>query len=304
MNEEKRERRPVATGIGEVLFDCLPSGMRLGGAPANFAYIASRLGGKGAVASAVGKDDMGRLAGCLLAEKGLEAHLAETDRPTGHVDIALQAGGVPSYRFAPDPAYEAIPFTDRLQRLAEETDICCFGTLAQRGEMTRRTVRRFLAAMRPGSLRVFDVNLRDGFQEKELVCEMISLSDAVKCNEEELPLLSAFAGLSGVTPEGYWRFLKKAGVKYFIYTEGEKGSTVYGRGERSVLPSPPCGAADTVGAGDSFTAALMTGLYTGLPLPAAHRLAVKTAAFVCTQSGGMPDFPEDAPHWVEEMKRG
>lgn len=290
-------------GLGEVLFDLLPSGPRLGGAPANFAYTASRLGIPTAVVSAVGRDDMGREARRLLAEKGLILHLAETDRSTGHVNVSFQEGGIPSYTFAADPAYEAIPYTEELAALAGKADLCCFGSLASYGTVTRETVRRFLRGMRRESRRVFDVNLRGHFYSTEGIASLLMLSNAVKCNEEELPLLCAFAGLGEVSPAAYEACLARQDISCLIYTEGAKGSTVFLDGECSFLAAPEERAADTVGAGDSFTAAFFAGLARGLSLREAHALAVRVSAYVCTRSGGMPDFPEGAPRWAEPMGR-
>ncbi len=290
-------------GFGEVLFDLMPSGPRLGGAPANFAYTASRLGVSAALVSAVGRDSMGKEARRLLAEKEMTLYVTETDRPTGHVKVSFQEGGIPSYTFAADPAYEAIPYTADLAALAEKADLCCFGSLASYGMVTRGTVRHFLLGMRRGSRRVFDVNLRGRFYSREGIASLLALSTAVKCNEEELPLLCAFAGLGEASPAAYEAYLLRQGISCLIYTEGAKGSTVFLDGECSVLAAPEERAADTVGAGDSFTAAFFAGLAQGLSLRESHALAVRVSAYVCTQSGGMPDFPEDAPRWAERMGR-
>lgn len=290
-------------GLGEVLFDLLPSGPRLGGAPANFAYTASRLGISAALVSAVGRDAMGKKARRLLEEKGLALFLAETDCPTGHVNVSFREGGIPSYTFAADPAYEAIPYTAELAELAGKADLCCFGTLAQYGPLTRETARRFLQEMRPESRRVFDVNLRGHFYSREGIEDLLDLAGAVKCNEEELPLLCGFAGLGDASPEAYRAYLAARGISCFIYTEGAKGSTVFLEGERSFLAAPKEHAADTVGAGDSFTAAFFAGLLQGLSLRQAHALAAYVSAYVCTREGGMPDFPKDAPCWAKEIQR-
>lgn len=290
-------------GLGEVLFDLLPSGSRLGGAPANFAYTASRLGMSAVLVSAVGRDAMGKKARRLLEKKGLSLFLAETDCPTGHVKVSFREGGIPSYTFSADPAYEVIPYTAELAGLAGKADLCSFGTLAQYGPVTRETARRFLHGMRPESCRVFDVNLRGHFYSREGIEDLLALASAVKCNEEELPILCGFAGLRDASPEGYRAYLAARGISCFVYTEGAKGSIVFLEGERSFLAAPKERVIDTVGAGDSFTAAFFAGLTKGLSLRRAHALAVQVSAYVCTRQGGMPDFPEDAPCWAEEIKR-
>lgn len=284
---------PVCVGLGEVLFDLLPTGPVLGGAPANFVYTARALGADGRLVSAVGKDEWGEEAARLLAEKGIPAVLSVTERVTGHVRVHFSGAGIPSYHFAENPAYEEIPFTEETARLAEETNICCFGTMAQWGKTTRETVMRFLSEMREESLRVFDVNLRGRFFSKEIVDASLARSDLVKCNEEELPVLCRYAGVSGEGAERYYEYLRERfGVRGLIYTEGAKRSTVYLNGDRSVLPTPFCEAVDTVGAGDAFTAAFVLSLYEGKSLRDAHERAVEIAAFACTRPGGMPDYRE------------
>ena len=290
MDRENKER-PLCTGLGEILFDCLPGGERLGGAPVNFAYSAKALGLRAAAVSAVGRDERGDRARRLLAEKGIAAHLAETDRETGRVDVLLDTDGVPSYHFLPEPAYGSIPWTEALARLAEETDICCFGTLAQWGEVSRRTVRRFLASMRPAALRVFDVNLRGSFYTEEIIRGSLRCADAVKCSEEELERLASAAGCGGAGPDDLAAFLRGMGICKLIYTKGEKGSLVWWDGKRSEMASPKTDVADTVGAGDAFTAALTAAMACGWSLREAHRLAAETAAYVCSRKGAMPGYP-------------
>lgn len=284
------EKKPLVIGLGEVLFDLLPDGPKLGGAPANFAYAARALGMDGRAVSAIGDDELGKEARRLLAEKELPAVLPVVDRPTGNVLVTFHGKGIPSYEFAEHPAYECVPFTEELHQLAKEADICCFGTMAQWGEVTHRTVRWFLDAMRKDSLRVFDVNLRGDFYSKDIIETSLRRSNAVKCNEQELPLLCEYAGISTADADRYHDYVESLGVTCFMYTEGAKQSTVYYQGEKSILPTPKDEVVDTVGAGDSFTAALVTGLYEGMPLRDAHARAIRVSTFVCTQHGGMPDY--------------
>ena len=207
------------------------------------------------------------------------------------MDVSIDAGGVPSYHFLPEPAYGSIPWTEALARLAEETDICCFGTLAQWGEVSRRTVRRFLASMRPAALRVFDVNLRGTFYTEEIIRGSLRCADAVKCSEEELERLASAAGCGGAGPDDLAAFLRGMGICKLIYTKGEKGSLVWWDGKRSEMASPKTDVADTVGAGDAFTAALTAAMACGWSLREAHRLAAETAAYVCSREGAMPEYP-------------
>lgn len=283
---------PLCVGLGEVLFDVGPSGKRLGGAPANFAYVCRALGMKAAVVSAVGDDELGRQAERELAHKALPAILPRVAKETGHVDVAFHDGGIPSYHFSKAPAYEHIPYTADMKRLAGEADICSFGTLAQRGTETAETVRQFLQDMREETIRIFDVNLRDGFADPSVIDRSLSLATAVKCNEEELPLLCRLAGISHPDSSAYWSYLKGRGISCFLYTEGEKKSTIWLHDRCSVVPSPAIDAVDTVGAGDSFAAAFSSALFMGASLEEAHQKAVTVSAFLCTMAGGMPDFPE------------
>ena len=291
---------PLCVGLGEVLFDLLPGGARLGGAPANFAYAAGALGLPSLLVSAVGEDALGRKARRLLEEKGLPALLPSVPRATGRVEVALSAAGVPSYAFAPCPAYEAVPWTAELEAIAARTAVVSFGTLAQWGRVSRETVQAFLRAMPEGSLRVYDVNLRGHFYNEEIVRESIGMADAVKCNEDELPVLAAYAGCAA-EPAAYAAFLRREGVRYFLYTEGERQSSVFQDGEVSVLATPMVEVADTVGAGDAFTAGLVAALVRGAPLRKAHAFAAELAAYVCTCEGAMPDYPA---HFRERLEAG
>lgn len=284
------QKKPIAVGLGEVLFDLLPDGPKLGGAPANFAYAARALGMDGRAVSAIGSDELGKEARRLLREKGLPALLPLVDRPTGNVLVTFHGKGIPSYEFAVRPAYECVPFTEELQALAKETDICCFGTMAQWGNVTHRTVCSFLDVMKEESLRVLDVNLRGHFYNQEIIETSLRRANVVKCNEQELPILCDYAGISEPDADRYHAFLERLGVICFMYTEGARKSTVYYGGEKSILPTPKDEVVDTVGAGDSFTAALVTGLYQGMSLRKAHERAIAVSTFVCTQHGGMPDY--------------
>lgn len=290
MDDWMKETGPLCVGLGEVLFDLLPGGARLGGAPANFAYAARALGLPAVLVSAVGEDELGRDARRELREKGLPAYLPAVPRVTGHVRVTLDDRGVPAYAFAADPAYEAIPWTDALEAVARRAAVCCFGTLAQWGRVTRGTAARFLRAMPAGSLRVYDVNLRGHFYDRDIVAASLSAANAVKCNEDELPVLCGYAGLDP-SPEAYWAYLRSRGADCFMYTEGAKRSTVYRGEERSVLPTPDGPVADTVGAGDAFTAALVAALVRDAPLARAHALAVEVSTFVCSRRGAMPVYP-------------
>lgn len=281
---------PLFVGLGEVLFDCLPGGARFGGAPANFACAARSLGFPAAVVSAVGGDTLGCRARRVLRDRGVMPCLVRRRAPTGTVAVTLDGVGVPSYVFRAHPAYESVPWTGDMEALARRTAVCAFGTLAQCGRETRRTVRRFLRALPPSALRVYDVNLRETLYSRDIILSSLALADAVKCSDEELPVLAALAGV-GPSPEAYYGWLRRRGTDCLIYTEGARGSRLYHRGMCTVEPARAVVVVDTVGAGDAFTAALAAAWRRGLGDGAAHAFAAEAAAFVCTRDGAAPEFP-------------
>ena len=282
-------------GMGEVLFDLLPAGAALGGAPANFAYHARQLGLRSCVVSALGDDDLGRLAQQLLADKGLEVSLQIVPFPTGTVEVSLDADGVPSYQIFEGVAWDNIPFTDELKRLALSTRAVCFGSLAQRNEVSRATINRFLDTMPDidGQLKIFDINLRQDFYSKEVLRESFHRCNVLKINDEELVTISRMFGYPGIDlQDKCWILLAKYNLKMLILTCGINGSYVFTPGVVSFQETPKVPVADTVGAGDSFTAAFCASILNGKPVPEAHKLAVEVSAYVCTQSGAMPELPQ------------
>ncbi len=280
-------------GVGEVLFDVFPTGPKIGGAPANFAYHCIQNGLCAIAISSVGDDELGFKARDLLAERFLPALLINNDKVTGAVNVALSEKGVPTYTFVEDTAYDNIPLTESALKVAAELDMMCFGSLAQRGATTHKTIMALLDAMPKGSIRVFDVNLRREYYSKEIISESLKRTDIFKCNEDELPILCSFAGLEEKTPDAYWKYLQSLGISCFIFTEGALQSTVYLNDEKSVLPTKKVDAIDTVGAGDSFTATLVSRLMQGESLGSAHKKAIELSAYVCTKSGAMPAIPAD-----------
>ncbi len=281
-----------AAGLGEVLFDVYPQGPKIGGAPANFAFHAHQQGLESIVVSAVGDDDLGRLARSLLAVNYLPALLPEVPYPTGAVNVSLDDNGVPAYAFLENTAYDHLPLNEAVLNVAGRTRIACFGTLAQRGEESRQTIMAFLDAMPEEKIRVFDINLRRSYYSKEIIAESLKRTDIFKCNEDELPILCKMAGLKKCDPTEYFKYLNDNGIFGLIFTEGAHQSTVMINHEVSVLPTPKVDAVDTVGAGDSFTATLIALLARGKDLGTAHFKACEVAAYVCTQKGAMPEILE------------
>ena len=289
---------PVVVGLGEILWDVFPDRATFGGAPANFACSAAGLAGARApvaMAGAVGDDDLGRRALGELSSRGVDVGaVAVLGKPTGRVDVSLDSVGHASYAFAPDCAWDNVPWSEALEHLARETSAVCFGSLGQRGAGSRATIRRFLAVVPSPALRILDVNLRPPFWTPEVIRESLSLANVLKCNDDELPVVAQILGLTG-SPERILRDLvARHGLRLAALTRGPHGSLLVATdGATSDLPGTPVEVVDTVGAGDAFTAAVTLGLLAGWPLARLHAHAERVAAFVCTRPGGTPPIPAE-----------
>lgn len=281
--------------MGEALWDMLPEGKKIGGAPANFAYHVSQFGFESRVVSAVGDDALGREILDTFSAKGLKCLVETVPYPTGTVRVKLEGNGIPCYDIMEGVAWDNIPYTPALEKLASETCAVCFGSLAQRSAVSRDTVNRFLDALPDdGSvLKVFDINLRQDFYSREILCSSLGKCNILKINDEELEIVSRLFDLPEAGIEERCRLLfEKYGLKMLILTCGATGSHVFVPGDASFVGTPKVEVADTVGAGDSFTAAFVSGVLKGLPFRDAHLLAVEVSAYVCTQKGAMPVLPE------------
>lgn len=287
--------KDIVVGMGEALWDVLPEGKKIGGAPANFAYHAAQFGLRSCVVSAVGNDDLGREILDTLTEKGLNYLIEMVDYPTGTVQVELDGAGIPQYDIKEDTAWDNIPYTPELKDLARKARAVCFGSLAQRSETSRNTINRFLDDMpeEEGRLVVFDVNLRQNFYTKEILSRSMRTCDVLKINDEEITEVSRLFGIPGSDFEEISRrLLERFNLKMLILTCGVKGSYVFTPDGASFQPTPKVKVADTVGAGDSFTASFISAILKGKSVAEAHALAVETSAFVCTQKGAMPVLPE------------
>ena len=273
----------------------LPEGKKIGGAPANFAYHVSQFGFDSRVVSAVGNDALGDEILEVFKEKQLKHQLQVVNYPTGTVQVTLDSAGIPLYEIKEGVAWDNIPFTDDLKRLALSTRAFCFGSLAQRNEVSRTSINRFLDTMPDGDgqLKIFDINLRQGFYTKEIIRESCQRCNVLKINDEELVAISRMFGYPGIDlQDKCWILLAKYNLKMLILTCGTNGSYVFTPGVVSFQETPRVPVADTVGAGDSFTAAFCASLLKGKSVPEAHKLAVEVSAYVCTQSGAMPELPQ------------
>lgn len=286
----------IVVGMGEALWDVLPEGKKIGGAPANFAYHVSQFGLPSCVVSAIGDDALGKEIIENFTSKGLDQLIAEVPYPTGSVQVEIDQTGIPLYDIKENVAWDNIPYTEHLDALAKRTKAVCFGSLAQRNVVSRETINHFLDTMPKDddSLIVFDVNLRQGFYNKEILCKSMQNCNILKINDEELITVSRMFGYPGIDlQDKCWILLGKYNLKMLILTCGINGSYVFTPGNVSFQPTPKVEVADTVGAGDSFTAAFIASILKGKSVTEAHSIAVKTSAFVCTQKGAMPILPPE-----------
>ena len=277
-------------GIGDILWDCFPEGRKIGGAPANFAYYMKQFGFESVMISAVGEDPLGAEIHETLDRIGLDHVLQTVDYPTGTVMIELDENGIPSYRIIENVSYDNISYTEQIDEIARMCTVLCFGTLAQRNSVSRDTIRRFMQAMpdTEETYKVFDINLRQNFYDKDIVSESLRLCNVFKVNDEELAVVKDMFGYAGTDDQEVCRqILSDWDLKYLILTCGTSGSYVYADGEESFFPTPEVEVADTVGAGDSFMGTFMALILKGASVKEAHKLAVAVSAYVCTQYGGM-----------------
>ena len=284
----------IIVGLGEALWDCLPEGRKLGGAPANFAYHTSQFGNEAYAVSAVGNDALGDETIQAFEEKKLNYALPRVDFPTGTVQVTLDDDGIPSYDIKEGAAWDNIPFTPELEALARRSRAVCFGSLAQRSEVSRQTIYRFLDSTPKDCLRIFDINLRQNFYSKEIIRESLRRCNILKINDEELVIIGRMFGYPGMDFENKcWLILGKYNLDMLVLTCGVNGSYVFSKGAMSYYETPKVKVADTVGAGDSFTGSFVASLLAGKLVAEAHRIAVNVSAYVCTQNGAMPQLPEE-----------
>lgn len=288
------KKKNIIVGLGEALWDCLPEGRKIGGAPANFAYHSSQFDNEAWAVSAVGNDALGEETVAVLKEKGLNLIMPKVDFPTGTVEVTLDEQGVATYDIREGSAWDNVPFTPEMEALAKRCDAVCFGSLAQRSEVTKETIYRFLNAVPSDCLRIFDINLRQHFYSKEIIQESLRRCNILKINDEELVLIGRMFGYPGLDIENKcWLIMGKYNLDMLVLTCGVNGSYVFSKGAMSFLETPKVEVADTVGAGDSFTGSFVASILGGMTIPEAHRVGVTVSAFVCTQNGAMPVIPKE-----------
>jgi fructokinase len=287
----------LVVGLGELLWDLLPEGKKPGGAPANFAYHARVLGDDGRPVTRIGADPLGEELRARLAELGLPAEHVQVDpqRPTGTVHVALDPRGVPTFTITPEVAWDHLAWEPSLAALAARTDAVCFGSLAQRNPVSRSTIRAFLSATRPDALRVFDVNLRQSWYSPEVLRDSLQRASIVKLNETELPVvLRALELPEGGGLEAGCRALREAfGLELVCLTLGPEGSLFCTAAGELSSPGVEVRVADTVGAGDAFTAVLCHHRLRGTSLARTAEAANRYGAWVAAQVGPTPAVPAD-----------
>jgi len=282
-------------GIGEVLWDLLPTGAQMGGAPANFAYHAQALGARAGVVTRVGLDHLGRDIRQRLEELGLPPELVQVDEtaPTGTVSVELEGDGIPRFTIREQVAWDRLEPTRDALRAAGEADALCFGSLAQRGAPARSTIHRLLGEAPATALRIFDVNLRQNFYSREVVQKSLRLANVLKLNEAELPVVATMLGLEGDMETQVATLAKLYDLHVVALTCGPQGSLLYRAGRWSECGTRPVKVKDTVGAGDAFTAALALGLLHKMDVDDINIAANEVACHVCSCAGATPPLPDE-----------
>ena len=281
--------KPIVVGIGELLWDVLPTGKKAGGAPINFVYHATQLGAEGYAISAVGKDELGEEIVQELDNNHIAHCIESVDYPTGTVEVTLEKG-IPTYNIIENVAWDHIPVSSKAIEIVKEAKAICFGTLAQRNMDSQKALTELLSYAPEDALRFFDINIRQNYYSKELILDLLEKANILKINDEELEMLRPMMGLERDYEVCCKALLEKYGLKYVILTAGSKFSAIYSTDENSVIGTPKVAVADTVGAGDSFSGAFVYSILAGKSLKEAHRKAVSTAAFVCSKEGAWPEY--------------
>lgn len=289
------EKKLKVIALGEIVWDCLPAGRQLGGAPLNFAFFAKELGADAYAVSAVGNDPLGDETLEVAAKTCVDlSYVQRNDLPTSRVLVTLDENGIPQYEIVEGVAWDAIECTDSALALVKDASVLCWGSLAQRSEKTRQSVLALIQAAPASCVKVFDINIRQHYYSREVIVESLKMADILKLNEDELPLVAEMLGIKGDEKTIVGELIREFSLKYLVYTHGADFSEVFGAaGEYSHVDTPKVKVADTVGAGDSFTAVFVTSLLQGEDVCRSHARAVNVSAFVCTQHGAIIPLPSD-----------
>lgn len=279
-------------GLGEILWDLFPEGKQFGGAPANFAYHVSVLGHEGVIASRIGKDALGKEILYYLTSRGLTIKYIQIDpnHLTGTVNVKIDEKGYPEYIIKQNVAWDFFEFDKNWKELARKVDAIYFDSLAQRSLKSRHTIKEFLNYTRKETVRIFDINIRQHFFSTEIITKSLEISSILKINNEELPILINLLGYKGKKSqeESCKLFIKKYGLDFICLTKGKNGSLLVTEREIVRHNGYQVNVADTVGAGDAFSAALVVKYLEGKSLKEMSEAANKLGSWVSSQVGATP----------------
>lgn len=275
-------------GIGELLWDILPEGKELGGAPANFVFHTKYFGANSFLISAIGNDNLGEEIIAVLNKRNINCSVNKVNYPTGTVSVTLK-NGIPSYKIDESVAWDFIKLKKNIIPVLEKADAICFGTLSQRSKISLKSILKAISITPKNSLRVFDINLRASYYTKEIIKQSLNVANILKLNDEELIVLTKMFNLKGNQEDSCKQLLNKYNLKYLALTNGSKGSLIFHKDEISKLKVPKIKIVDTIGAGDSFTAAMIMGILNKDTLIKIHEDAVLHAAKVCANKGATPN---------------
>lgn len=287
--------KPVIAGLGEVLWDVVGEHETLGGAPINFAYHAAQLGAVALAISSIGDDSRGKRAVSSLASHGVVTdHITVIEGvPTGYVEASVDDNGVASYRFPDEVAWDRLRIEPATEAFASRLDALCFGSLAQRSAHSRTAIHRFLSALQPSVLKIFDLNIRQSFYSAEIINSSLAQSDILKLNDEEIELLSKLENLDGSTEQRLTALVERYQLTLAVLTRGNKGSLLVSPKAISDHRGFPTKINDTIGAGDSFTAVIAMGVLKGYPLEEINEHANRVASYICGCRGAMVPLPAE-----------
>ena len=287
-------------GLGEALWDCLPEGKKIGGAPANFAFHVGEFGHNSLAISAIGNDKLGEETLAEFDKKHVNYLMPVVDYPTGTVQVTLDEAGVPTYEIKEGVAWDNIPFTPEIEKVAKNCRAVCFGSLAQRSSVSRNTIQQFLDATPKDCLKIFDINLRQNFYNETIIRNSLKQCNILKINDEELVSIGRIFGYPGLDMENKcWLLIGKYNLDMLVLTCGVNGSYVFAPNVESYQKTPIVEVADPVGPGDSFTGTFTAAILAGKCIAEAHSLAVEASAYVCTKNGAMPTLPKEL---IEKVK--
>lgn len=293
-------KKNIIIGIGEILWDMLPSGKRAGGAPVNFVYHAIQAGADGYAISMIGNDNNGAEIVHELQKNKIKYIIGESQLPTSTVEVELE-NGIPTYKIIENVAWDDIEVTQDALDLVKKCDVICFGTLALRSEKSKESILTLIDAAPDNALKVFDINLRQNYFSKELIEALLKKSNVFKINDVELAILRQLFSLKGTDEEVCDKLLQEYNLKYLIYTVGDKYSVIYSPHDCTLIETPKVNVADTIGAGDAFASAFLQATLNGQSQLESHKYAVAVAAFVCTKSGAWPKYDRKK---IEEIENG